>query len=178
LDCRRFWDYSEGVMSASVLGGLARLVRICSVVAVLFIVAGLIGFLVDEVRDTSRVQATVIPDPGTGVVVTKTVDISQPDPPPAIEAARQKQHTSGREFIDDVGDVLMSPFTWIASGISPAGQRLLYSALALLVYGLLGQILADRLRVAAEGSRRAEFLAQEKAAADERKRTGTYESPA
>src|SRR5262249_26355685 len=114
-------------MEATVLGGIARLVRVCSILAVLFIVAGLIGFLVDEVRDTSQVQATRIPDPGTGRVVTVTVDISQPDPPAVVEAARDKQHTSGREFIDDVGDVLMAPFTWIASGASPAGQRLLYS---------------------------------------------------
>jgi hypothetical protein len=166
------------MLAGSLMDVLSRLVRLFSIVAVLFVVAGLIGFLTDEVRNTSTVQATRIPDPGSGRVVTVTVDITQPDPPAAIEKAREQQHTSAREFIDDVGDVLMGPFTWIASGSKPWVQRLLYSALALFCYGFLLQMLADWMRRIADGSRRAERLAQEQAAAEERKRTGTYASPA
>src|SRR4051794_4203353 len=101
------------MLAGSFLDVLSRLVRIASIVAVFFIVAGLIGFLIDEVRDESTTQATRIPDPETGRVVTVVLDISAPDPVPVIEKARENQHTSGREFIDDVGDVLMRPFTWI-----------------------------------------------------------------
>lgn len=166
------------MLAGSFIDVLSRLVRIASIVAVLFIVAGLIGFLTDEVRNTSTVQATRIPDPGTGRVVIETVDISQPDPPPAIERLREQQHTSAREFIDDVGDVLMSPFSSIASGSKAWVQRLLDSALALILYGFLLQMLADWMRKESDASRRAAISEREAAEAAERKRTGTYVSPA
>jgi len=165
-------------MEGSLMGFLSRVVRIASIVAVVFIVAGLIGFLTDEVRDTSTVQATRIPDPGSGRIVTVTIDISQPDPSPAIEKVREAEHSSGREFIDDVGDVLMTPFSWIVEGSDPWVRRLLYSALALLLYGVLGMVLADYMRTLSEGSRRAAFTEREAAAAEERKKTGSYASPA
>jgi hypothetical protein len=159
---------------------LSRLIRIASIVAVAFIVAGLIGFLTDEVRNTSTVNASInaSPIPGqTAPTTTVSVDFTQPDPPASVEHLREQQHTSAREFIDDVGDVLMRPFTWIASGSKPWVQRVLYSALALLLYGLLGQVLADVLRTESDGSRRAAFAERERAAAEERRRTGTYVSP-
>jgi hypothetical protein len=160
------------------MDGLSRVVRIASIVAVLFILAGLIGFLTDEVRDTSKVQATRIPDPGSGRVVTVTVDLTQPDPPAAIEKVREAEHTAGREFIDDVGDVLMGPFSWMIQDSEPWVRRLLYSFLALFFYGFLGQVLADYMRKIADGQRRAERQARDEAAAEERKRTGSYASPA
>jgi hypothetical protein len=166
------------MFAGSFMDVLSRLVRLASVVAVCFIIAGLLGFLTDEVRNTSTVQATRIPDPSSGRVVTVAVDISQPDPPPAVEAVRDTQHTSAREFIDDVGDALMRPFTWIAGGASPPVQRLLYSALALFCYGFLLQMLADYMRRLADGSRRAARTEAEEKAAEERKRTGSYVSPA
>jgi hypothetical protein len=166
------------MLAGSFMDVLSRLIRLASIVAVLFIVAGLIGFLTDEVRDTSTAQATRIPDPGTGRVITETVDITQPDPPSAVERAREAQHTGAREVIDDVGDVEMSPFTWLASGSKPWVKRLLYSLLALFIYGFLGQMLADFIRRESDASRRAARVAAEEAAAAERKRTGTYASPA
>lgn len=162
----------------SFMGFLSRIVRLASIVAVVFILAGLLGFLTDSVRDTSKVQATRIPDPGSGRVVTVTVDISQPDPPASIEQVREGQHTSAREVIDDVGDVLMRPFSWIANGSDPWVQRLIYSVLALIFYGLLLQVLADYMRKLSDGERRADATKREQAAAEERKRTGTYASPA
>src|SRR3954453_18371985 len=162
----------------SFMGFLSRIVRLASIVAVVFILAGLLGFLTDSVRDTSKVQATRIPDPGSGRVVTVTIDITQPDPPAAIEKVRESEHTAAREFIDDVGDVLMSPFSWIIDGSDPWVQRLLYSLLALPLSGLLGEVRADSIRKSADGKRRAEATAREEAAAQERKRTGSYASPA
>ena len=166
------------MLAGSFLDVFARLVRVVSVVAVLFVVAGLIGFLTDTVRDTSIAQATRIPDPGTGRVVTTTADLAQPDPPAVIEKLREQNHTGGREAIDDVGDILMSPFSFLIEGSRPWVKRLLYSALALLLYGVLLQVLADFIRRRSDGSRRAAFTAKEEAAAEERKRTGSYASPA
>ena len=166
------------MLAGSFLEILSRFIRIASIIAVAFIVAGLIGFLTDAVRDTSIAQATRIPDPGSGRVVTSTVDLSQPNPPASIEKLRQANHTGGREFIDDVGDVLMAPFSFLIKSSDAWVKRVLYSVLALLLYGLLGQVLADWLRKDSDASRRAAITAREEAAAEERKRTGSYASPA
>ena len=165
-------------MFAGLMDVLSRVIRIASIVAVVFIVAGLIGFLTDVVRDTSISQATRIPDPGSGRVVTTTSDLTEPNPPPSIEKLRQDNHTSARESIDDVGDVLMSPFGFLINGSRPWVKRLLYSALALILYGVFGQMLADLMRRLADGSRRADRTAREEAAAEERKKTGSFVSPA
>lgn len=166
------------MLAGSFIEVLGRLVRLASYVAVLFIVAGLIGLLTDEVRDTSTVQATRIPDPGSGRQVVQQVDIEAPNPPADIEKIRESEHTGGREVIDDAGDFLMGPFTWLIKGSDGAVRKLLYSALALFVYGFLLQMLADFMRREADGQRRADRAAQEAAAAEERRKSGTFVSPA
>jgi hypothetical protein len=166
------------ISTPSLFGLLSRLVRLASIVAVVLIVAGLLGLLTDEVRDTSKVQATRIQSPGDTGTTAVLVDITQPDPPAAVERAREQQHTSGREAIDDAGDVLMAPFTWIAKGSEPWVRRVLYSALALLLYGFVLQVLADKMKRLAEESRRRAFTAREADAAAKRRESGTYVSPA
>jgi hypothetical protein len=166
------------MLAGSFFDVLARLIRIASIVAVLFIVAGLIGLLTDEVRDTSTVQATRIQDPGTGQVVTQTIDIEAPKPDASIETVREDEHTKGREAIDDVGDVLMGPFTWLIPSSDGAVRKLLYSGLALILYGLLLQMLADFMRREADGQRRADIAARQAKEAEERRRSGQFVSPA
>src|SRR5215212_6202708 len=166
------------MLTGSLFEIIARLIRIASIVAVAFIVAGLLGLLTDEVRDTSTVQATLITDPGTGRAETRIVDIESPKPSRAIEAVRQDEHTGGREAIDDVGDVLMGPFTSLIEDSDGGVRRLLYSAIALILYGFFLQVLADFMRRQSDGARRAALTAKEKADAEERPKSGTYVSPA
>src|SRR4051812_3629626 len=125
------------MLAGSFLDVLSRFVRLISYLAIVFLVAGLIALLTDEVQDTSKVQSTRIVDPGTGATTTQKIDIEQPAPPAAVERVRQQEHAGGREFIDDVGDVLMNPFTFLITGSDGAVRHLLYSALALLIYGFL-----------------------------------------
>ncbi len=162
------------------LESLSRLVRLASIVAVLFVFIGLIGFLSDEVRDSSKVNATtdVAPKGEPAAAGVTVVDISAPDPPKAVERAREGQHTSAREFIDDVGDVIMSPFTWIAKGSRPWVKRILYSGLALLLYGLIAQLLADLMRRSSDSTRRAAAGKQNEEEARKRRESGEYVSPA
>jgi hypothetical protein len=169
------------MLAGSFIEVLSRFVRLASYVAVAFIVAGLIGFLTDEVRDSSTVNATrdITVLPGQPAQTqTVSIDITEPDPSPAVEKLREGQHTSGREFIDDVGDLLMTPFARIASGSKGWVQRLLDSALALLFFGFLGQMLADFMRRESDGARRAAIAAREREAAEERRRSGSFVSPA
>jgi hypothetical protein len=166
------------MFSARLFALLSMVVRLLSVAAVLFIVAGLLGFLTDEVRDTSKVQATRIQSLGDTQPVTVTVDISQPDPPAAVERIRESRHTTAREYIDDGGDTLAVPFAWIARGSEPWVRRLLYSGLGLLFYGVVLQVLADWLRRLSAESRRQAFTERAAAAAAERQASGVYVSPA
>jgi hypothetical protein len=166
------------MFAGSFLEVLSRLIRIFSVVACLFIVAGLIGLLTDEVQDTSSVQATRIVDPGTGRVATVTVDVESPKPSPAVEAVREQEHSSGREFVDDVNDVLLGPVNFLIEDSDGAVRHLLYAGLGLLFYGLLLQMLADWMRKQSDGARRAAASAKAEAEAEERRRSGTYVSPA
>jgi hypothetical protein len=157
---------------------IASALRIAAIAAVIFIFAGLLGFLTDEVRNTSEVQRTRIVLPGQTQQQTVTIDVTQPDPPAAIERVREEEHTGAREVIDDVGDVLMSPFSWIIEGSEPWVRRLLYSALGLILYGLVLLVVADWLRRRGDSQRRHQISAKEEAEAAERKRTGSYASPA
>lgn len=91
---------------------------------------------------------------------------------------REKDHSGGREFIDDVNDVLLGPFTFLIEGSDGAVRHLLYSGLGLLLYGLLLQMLADFMRTQSDASRRASISAKEQAAAEERRKSGQYISPA
>jgi hypothetical protein len=163
------------MLAGSFFEVLARFIRVFSIVACLFIVGGLIGLLTDVVQDTSEVQATRFTPQGA---VQVSVDIEAPKPSAAVEAVREKEHSSGREFIDDVNDVLLGPFTWLIKGSDGAVRHALYAGLGLLVYGLLLQMLADFLRKESDASRRAARSAKEQAEAEARRKSGQYTSPA
>jgi hypothetical protein len=155
----------------------ATVLRTASIVAVVLVAAGLIGFLTDEVRNSSDASATRITIV-QGEPKTVTIDITQPDPPPSVERLREQKHSSAREVIDDANDMLLRPFSWIAQESDPWVQRLLYSALALLIYGFLVYFLADRLHRLSEQIRREAISAAEARAAREQRESGTYVSPA
>lgn len=162
----------------TLLRWISTLLRAIAIFAVVFVLAGLLGFLTDEVRDSSKSSSTRIAIFNEGTHQTKTVDITQPDPPADVERAREQQHTKAREFIDDVGDVVMSPFSWATDGLRAFVQRLVDSGLALLLYGVLGLVLADRARRYADQIRRDMLRAKDEKAARERRESGTFVSPA
>src|SRR5437763_13466318 len=85
--------------SYSVLRFVATAIRWLSVVAVVFVLAGLLGALTDEVRNSSKVSATRITQVQGGAPQTAVVDITQPDTPADDEVLRVKLHTAGREVI-------------------------------------------------------------------------------
>ena len=57
-------------------------------------------------------------------------------PSASTEAEREKAHSSFREHIDDVDDVLLSPFASIATTDNDWAKRLIPAVLALLLYGV------------------------------------------
>jgi hypothetical protein len=111
----------------------ARPIRIAASLACVFVVLGFGAFALEQARGASQESVSGIAgDPTTFS-----------DPSPNQERAREKLHSGSREFIDDVNDVLLSPFAGlVASSSSKWVRRLIPALLALLVYGFGGGYLA------------------------------------
>ena len=109
---------------------LERPLRILAIVLSLLIAAGFAMFAVDEFNRASSAQRSQLEG------------YEKPDPAPAGERAREKRHSTVREYIDDANDILLRPFTGVASSYSRWTQRLVPTVLGLLVYGFLLAFLA------------------------------------
>jgi hypothetical protein len=102
-------------------------------VACLFVALGWGLFALDQARGASNESvAGIAGDPATFS-----------DPSPDQERAREKQHGKVREFIDDVNDVLLSPFAGLTdSSGSKWVRRSIPALIALLIYGFGGGFIA------------------------------------
>ena len=97
------------------------------------------SFLVDQTSDASQNQVNAI----TGEAGVKAESATKvPNPPAAVEKVREQENDGFHEFVDDVDDVLLAPFTGIVDSDNIWVRRLVPLVLALLIYGLLGQYVA------------------------------------
>jgi hypothetical protein len=118
---------------------VAAVVKWLSIIASAFVVLGFLFFAVNQTSTASQNQTTAI----TGGVSVKAESATKvPNPPPAVEKLREAENDKFHEFVDDVNDVLLAPFTGIVDSDNIWVVRLVPLALALLIYGLLGQYLA------------------------------------
>jgi hypothetical protein len=114
---------------------VAALVRILAVSATALVALGFVLFALDESEKGSREQVSKVDEA-----------LNAPDPSAVQEGVRERNRSELRELIDDSNDVLLKPFAWLADGSEGAwGRRLVPTALALLVYGLGGLLLANSL---------------------------------
>ena len=122
---------------------MASLVRLAAITASAFVAVSFLLFAAVELRDSSEGQVQAI----DGTVAPKALetDVQRPNPTPAIEAVRENNHTSLREGIDDVNDVLVSPFTGFTNFESVWGERFLALVLGLALYLGGGLMLANFL---------------------------------
>jgi hypothetical protein len=101
--------------------------RLAAIVTCLFVLAGFLLFAIDEARGASKQSQLGI----AGVQAVQTTD-----PSPDQEKIRERIHSKPREFIDDVNDVLLSPFSGIVSDhANKWARRAVPALLALFVYG-------------------------------------------
>jgi len=106
---------------------LAGPLRVVSLVASAIVVLSFVLFALDETRAASERSAAET----AGLEATRSAD-----PSPDAERARERAHTAPREFVDDVDDVLLSPFAWAAPDTTSTwARRGLPALLALFVYG-------------------------------------------
>ena len=120
---------------------MASLVRLLAVAASAFVACSFLLFAVVELRDSSRGQIQKLD--GKPASKSLETDVQRPNPLPAVERVRETNHSSLRENIDDVNDVLVSPFTGFAEFDSVWGERLLTLLLGVLIYGGGGLMLAN-----------------------------------
>ena len=69
--------------------------------------------------------------------------IDQPAPDAATERIREARHGVVRELIDDGNDIVVAPFTGLVKSSNVWVERLVAAALAGLVFGLGGMLLAN-----------------------------------
>lgn len=97
-----------------------------SVVLSVFVVLGFALFAIDEIREASKETAAEVANRSAASV----------DPSPEQERAREQAHGAPREFIDDVNDVVLSPFSSIVgSDTDRWARRGVPAFLGLVVYG-------------------------------------------
>ena len=110
---------------------LERPLRILAIVLSLIVAAGFCMFALDEFNRASSAQRDEL------------AGFEKPAPEPAGELAREKRHSTAREYVDDANDILLRPFAGIVSSTGGRwAQRGVPTILGLLVYGFLLAYLA------------------------------------
>jgi len=122
---------------------MANLVRILALTASAIVVLSFVFFAVDQLTEGSENQVRSVR--GDSQRARSDALIDAPNPGPRVEQARDRQHSDIRELIDDGDDVLLSPFTGIVDSSSVWVSRLVPGGIGLLLYGLLGMMLANAL---------------------------------
>jgi hypothetical protein len=119
---------------------IGSIVRWAALLACAFVTLSFVYFLVDQTSTASKNQVNAITNEAPEVKPESITKL--PNPPPAVERAREKENSGLHEFVEDVDDVLLAPFTGISNSSSIWVRRLIPFVLALLIYGLGGLYLA------------------------------------
>lgn len=119
---------------------MGSIIRLCAVTAAAFIALSFLLFATDQSREGSETQQRAVD--GNGVVVSDNA-IDRLDPEPATERVREQRHSGAREAIDDVNDVLLRPFVDVVDSDNIWAERTVPAVLGLLLFGLLGMVLAN-----------------------------------
>jgi len=114
-------------------------IRWLSLIACAFVTLSFLFFAVNQTSTASQNSVRGISGEA-GVKAESATKV--PNPPPAVEQVREKENDKFHEFVDDVNDVLLSPFTGIVDSKDIWVRRLVPLGLALLVYGIGGLYLA------------------------------------
>jgi hypothetical protein len=121
---------------------IARVVQYAALLAVAFVTLSFLFFAVNQTSTASQNQANAISGGGS-VEPGKVTKV--PNPSPSVEKLREQENDSFHEFVDDVDDVLVAPFTGLIDSDDIWVKRLIPLGLSLLLYGLVGMYLARAL---------------------------------
>ena len=122
---------------------IGSIVRWAALLACAFVTLSFVYFVIDQTSTASKNQTNAITNDAPEVKAESITKL--PNPPPAVEKVREQENDSIHEFVDDVDDILLAPFTGISNSSSIWVRRVIPLALALLIYGLGGLYLARAL---------------------------------
>lgn len=123
---------------------ISRVAVWAATIAALVLVASFAMFAVDQAQNGSKQQVAKLGNE-LGPASAQT-NINQADPSPKTERERERQHGDVREAIDDVDDVLVSPFASVVKDSDSIWvQRGIPTLIALLLFGLGLRLLAGYL---------------------------------
>ena len=118
---------------------IAAGLRYLAILASAFVALSFLFFATDQTSNASNNSVREIS--GGGAVKPESIT-KVPNPDPAVEKLREKENSGFQEFVDDVDDVLLSPFMSFVDDKSIWVQRLVPGLIALLLYGAGGLYLA------------------------------------
>lgn len=121
--------------------GMGTLLRIAAVCATAFVGLSFLLFAVDQSEEGSANQVRTVD--GLEQRAESEVAIDRPAPDGATERLREGEHGGMREFIDDGNDVLVAPFADLVKSSNVWVQRIVAGALAALLFGFGGMLLAN-----------------------------------
>ncbi len=122
---------------------MGTLLRMAAITAASFVALSILLFALDQSKQGSANQVEAVD--GSGGRGGAAGNVDAPAPGRAIEDLREARHTGLREVIDDGNDLLVAPFTGMVRSSDVWVQRMVPAALALLLYGLGGMLLANFL---------------------------------
>ena len=111
--------------------------------AAAFVALSFVLFAVDQSEEGSSNQVNSVA--GDGARPDSEAAIDRPAPDPATERLREARHGGPRELIDDGNDVFTAPFADLLQSRNVWVERMVAAALAGLVFGLGGMLLANYL---------------------------------
>jgi hypothetical protein len=118
---------------------VSSLLRIVSLVCMAAVVVSFIAFAGDEAGKGSKETVAEIAAAGSTAKNAPSppqVNINQVSPSERVETLREERHGSFREAVDDLNDVLTSPFAGVVSSDSIWANRVVAGLLAFLVFGV------------------------------------------
>lgn len=118
---------------------IAAGIRYLAILASAFVALSFLFFATDQTSNASNNSVRQIS--GQDSVEPESVT-KVPNPEKKVEKLREKENSGFKEFVDDVDDVLLSPFMSFVDDKSIWVKRLVPGALALLIYGMGGLFLA------------------------------------
>jgi hypothetical protein len=118
---------------------IAIVLRWAAILASAFVALSFLFFAVDQTSNASQNSVRKI----AGQSNVKAENATKlPNPPRAIEQLRERENGGFHEYVDDVDDVLLSPFTSISNSSNIWIRRAIPALIALLLYGVGGMYLA------------------------------------
>jgi hypothetical protein len=119
---------------------MGSLIRLLAIVTSGIVLLGFVLFAVDEISHGSKTQQQTL-DRELG-----DTNVADPvAPTPQEERAREAQHGTVREAVDDANDVLLAPFANVVDSSNAWVEHGVPALLALLVYGFGLGLLANML---------------------------------